>query len=355
MNRFPFYCFIVSFALACWLFKPCSHPQTALTPVGFEALNGFEDDEVIRALPALKKSCAVLKKRAEWKKFCKKLNNKNFENSAELRAFIKSEMRPFAVGQTGLFTGYFKPEMEGALEKTEKYTVPVLGVPADMIKVDLGRFYPELKGKTIFGRVKNGEIVPYFTRREIESGKANAAAVAWVKHKADLFTAQVQGSTVLVLPDGRRISLHFAGHNGHSFYGIGRDLAKKGIHSMQAIRKWLIENPQHGEKLMHKNKRYIFFKTGDDTDAVGSMGVALTPRRSLAVDTDFIPLGSFLWLDTVAPDGAPLRRLMTAQDTGAAIKGIVRGDFFWGTGEKALKEAGRMKSKGTYFVLLPKD
>lgn len=355
MNRFPFYCFIVSFALACWLFKPCKQPPTVLTPVGFEALNGFENDEMIHALPALKKSCAVLKKRAEWKKFCKKLNKKRFESSADLRAFVKSEMRPFAVGKTGLFTGYFKPEIRGAVEKTDEFAVPVLGVPADMVKVDLGKFYPELKGKMIFGRVKNGEISPYFTRREIENGKANAEAVAWVEHKADLFTAQVQGSAVLVLPDGRRISLHFAGHNGHSFYGIGKDLAKKGIHSMQAIRKWLIENPKHGEKLMHKNKRYIFFKTGKDTDAVGSMGVALTPRRSLAVDADFVPLGSFLWLDTVAPDGTPLQRLVTAQDTGAAIKGLVRGDFFWGTGEKALKEAGRMKSKGTYFILKPKD
>lgn len=110
MNRFPFYCFIVSFALACWLFKPCKQPPTVLTPVGFEALNGFENDEMIHALPALKKSCAVLKKRAEWKKFCKKLNKKRFESSADLRAFVKSEMRPFAVGKRGFLRDTSNPK-----------------------------------------------------------------------------------------------------------------------------------------------------------------------------------------------------------------------------------------------------
>ena len=173
MNRFPFYCFIVSFALACWLFKPCKQPATALTPVGFEALAGFENDEMIEALPALKKSCAVLKKRAEWEKFCKKLNKRRFDSSADVRAFVKSEMRPYAVGETGLFTGYFKPEIKGSVEKTDKFAVPVLGMPADMVKVDLGRFYPELKGnnfiKITFIKFKIRQMVPPIAPRIIHN------------------------------------------------------------------------------------------------------------------------------------------------------------------------------------------
>lgn len=332
-----------------------------LTPAGFGRLDGFETDDVLQALPALKKSCAVLgKKEKAWRGFCEKMNAAAFETADDLRAFIKREMRVFAVneGQTGLFTGYYEPEIAGSPVKTDEYAVPVYALPDDIVKINLAAFNPKFKGEVLFGKQSGREIKPYMTRREIETNGVPAETIAWVKETADLFILQIQGSGILIYPDGKRIGIGYAGDNGRVFTGIGgvmakRGLLKKGVSTMAEIRQWLIDNPEQARELMHENDRYIFFKRLDSVGAVGSLGVKLTVGRSLAVDPAFVPLGSFLWLETTAPDGSALNRLVTAQDTGSAIKGAIRGDFFWGTGERALKQAGRMKSKGTYYLLLP--
>ncbi len=336
-----------------------------LAKVDFDRLQGFETDQIRQALPALKKSCSALEKKDKyWQNFCKKLKQTSFLTDDELRSFIKKEMQAFSVnnGETGLFTGYYEPEIEGSLKKTEKYNVPVYGLPKDIIKIDLGKFNARYKGEVLFARQDGKEMKPYLTRREIESGKIKfpAEIIAWVKEPAELFILQIQGSGVLKLPDGGKIGIGYAGNNGHAFTGIGsimaqRGLLKDGVYTMAEIKDWLIANPQQAQNLMHENPRYIFFKKTDRPGAVGSLGVPLTAGRSLAVDPAYVPLGSFLWLQTTAPDGSDLNRLVTAQDTGSAIKGAVRGDFFWGTGDKALKEAGRMKSRGVYFLLLPKE
>ncbi len=336
-----------------------------LAKVDFDRLQGFETDQIRQALPALKKSCSALEKKDKyWQNFCKKLKQTSFLTDDELRSFIKKEMQAFSVnnGETGLFTGYYEPEIEGSLKKTEKYNVPVYGLPKDIIKIDLGKFNARYKGEVLFARQDGKEMKPYLTRREIESGKIKfpAEIIAWVKEPAELFILQIQGSGVLKLPDGEKIGIGYAGNNGHAFTGIGsimaqRGLLKDGVYTMAEIKDWLIANPQQAQNLMHENPRYIFFKKTDRPGAVGSLGVPLTAGRSLAVDPAYVPLGSFLWLQTTAPDGSDLNRLVTAQDTGSAIKGAVRGDFFWGTGDKALKEAGRMKSRGVYFLLLPKE
>lgn len=336
-----------------------------LSETEFGQLIGFETDQIRQALPALEKSCSVLEKRyARWRDFCKKLNRKKFETDDELRSFIKKEMRVFSVNdkETGLFTGYYEPEIEGSLVKTEEYNVPVYALPQDIIKVDLGKFNPKFKGEVLFGKQEGKEIKPYLTRREIETGKVKfpAEIIAWVKEPAELFILQIQGSGILKLPDGKKVSIGYDGNNGHAFTGIGsvmakKGLLKKGVSTMAEIKNWLIANPQQAQILMHENPRYIFFKKMNRLGAVGSLGVPLTAGRSLAVDPAYIPLGSFLWLQTTSPDGSALNRLVTAQDTGSAIKGAVRGDFFWGTGDKALDQAGRMKSKGVYFLLMPKE
>ena len=336
-----------------------------LTETTFDDLDGFETDQIKQALPALKKSCSVLEKRyARWQKFCKKLNHEKFSTDGELRSFIKEEMRVFSVNnnETGLFTGYYEPEIEGSLVKTKEYAVPVYALPQDIVRIDLGKFNPKFKGEILFGKQDGKEIKPYLTRREIETGeiKFPVQVIAWVKEPAELFILQIQGSGILKLPDGKKVGIGYAGNNGHAFTGIGsimarQGLLKGGVYTMADIKNWLIANPQQAQSLMHENPRYIFFKKTDRPGAVGSLGVSLTAGRSLAVDPAYVPLGSFLWLQTTAPDGSALNRLVSAQDTGSAIKGAVRGDFFWGTGDNALKEAGRMKSRGIYFLLLPKE
>lgn len=336
-----------------------------LTETTFDDLDGFETDQIKQTLPALKKSCSVLEKRyARWQKFCKKLNHEKFSTDGELRSFIKEEMRVFSVNnnETGLFTGYYEPEIEGSLVKTKEYAVPVYALPQDIVRIDLGKFNPKFKGEILFGKQDGKEIKPYLTRREIETGeiKFPVQVIAWVKEPAELFILQIQGSGILKLPDGKKVGIGYAGNNGHAFTGIGsimarQGLLKGGVYTMADIKNWLIANPQQAQSLMHENPRYIFFKKTDRPGAVGSLGVSLTAGRSLAVDPAYVPLGSFLWLQTTAPDGSALNRLVSAQDTGSAIKGAVRGDFFWGTGDNALKEAGRMKSRGIYFLLLPKE
>lgn len=336
--------------------------EIKLSKADFSQLNGFENDNVLEALPALKKSCLILKEKYEqWKSVCRELN-KSFKSNEEFRSFLKKNFQPFLINdnQKGLFTGYYEPEIEGSLVQTEKYATPVYGLPRDIVRIDLGKFNPKFKGEILFGRKNGKEITPYLTRKEIETGTTNFQAdiIAWVKEPVDLFILQIQGSGILKLPDGDKIGIGYDGNNGHNFTGIGsvmakKGLLKKGVYTMSEIRDWLISNPKQAQKLMHENKRYIFFKKLDKPGAIGSLGVPLTAGRSLAVDPFYIPLGSFLWLQA-EHNNINLNRLMTAQDTGSAIKGPVRGDFFWGTGAEALKEAGRMRSRGNYFLLLPK-
>ena len=170
----------------------------------------------------------------------------------------------------------------------------------------------------------------------------------------------------IVLPDGLVARVGFAGHNGHAYRSIGRTLIvrgdlKPGQASWPDIRAWIDDNPDKARALLAVNRRYIFFrerpkgKGGADEGPYGAQGVPLTPERSLAVDRRFIPLGAPIWLDTTWPaTDKPLRRLMIAQDSGSAIRGPVRGDFFWGYGAKALAQAGRMKSRGVYYILIPR-
>jgi membrane-bound lytic murein transglycosylase A len=167
-----------------------------------------------------------------------------------------------------------------------------------------------------------------------------------------------------VLPDGTVVRVGFAGHNGRAYESIGRRLIElgelqPGKASWEDIRNWVHHHPKKAQTLFAHNPRYIFFRFVEgippDAGPIGAEGVPLTPGRSMAVDRRFIPLGVPLWLDTTWPSqpDRPLQRLMVAQDAGGAIKGVVRGDFFWGFGEEALEEAGRMKSKGRYYLLIP--
>ena len=306
----------------------------------------------------------------DWQGVCRDLRALVAKDpgAGRLRSFIEDRFRPVAVsgGQrtTGLFTGYFAPEYPGSLTKTEKYDVPLYGRPRDLVTVDLGRFRPRLAGERIAGKVENGRLIPYATRQEIEAGPPldEANPVAWLADPVDAFFLHIQGSGVIRLENGRRLRVGYAGRNGHEYTSIGRILVAEGALdpdnvSMQSIRRWLESNKSAASRIMRMNESYIFFQRHDGTGPIGSEGVALTPGRSLAVDASVLPLGVPVWLDTQMPGGdgnlKPLRRLMVAQDTGSAIKGVVRGDVFWGTGPEAAAIAGRMQAQGRYYALVP--
>jgi membrane-bound lytic murein transglycosylase A len=363
-------------------------PGLRLIAAGYPDLPGWAEDDLDGALQALSRSCARLMRldpaadvgtpalpsaAGDWQPGCTALSNLGPDPApADLRAVLERHYRPYLVtdiadGETpeaaeGLFTGYFEAELTGARTPDETYRTPLFARPDDLITVDLGRFDPALQGKGLVGTVRDGRLVPYPTREEIEAGALaeRDLELLWIDDPVDAFLLQVQGSGRVILPDGEVVRVGFAAHNGHDYRSIGRrliDLGELEAHaaSWDGIRGWIEANPERAAELFAYNPRFIFFRLLDGPGPIGAEGVALTPLRSLAVDDRYIPLGAPLWLDTTEPgtEGGPLRRLMVAQDKGGAIKGVVRGDFFWGYGDEALAEAGRMKSRGRYYLLLP--
>lgn len=365
---------------------PPEQPRLLLEAVSFAELPGWADDEVAAALPALQRSCGRLAPQpdgrplgpaneqgdglagtvADWRAPCAALASAPVGDDAAVRALLEQHFRPFAVSDAGdregLFTGYYEAELKAAAAPTAPGATPLYRLPDDLVTVDLALFRADLKGERLVGRVEQGRLVPYLTREEIDAGalRGRGLELAWAADPVDVFFLHVQGSGRVIFPDGRVQRVGFAGSNGHAFYAIGRALIEEGIvsrqeSSMQKIRDWLRANPARAREIMQRNARYIFFRTVEGEGPIGAQGVALTPGRSLAVDSALLPLGVPLWLDTTWPaTDRPLRRLMVAQDVGSAIKGAVRGDFFWGSGETALEQAGRMKQTGTYYLFLPK-
>ena len=364
---------------------PPAPPSTAadrltLVAVGFEQLPGWRQDAAAAALPALLRSCEKFVRlpldrvigvdglggtAADWYGPCSAATKVPAGNHDAARSYFEQWFAPHKAtnnGQPeGIFTGYFEPEIKGSRQRQGRFTVPIYGKPNDAVSIDLGRFRPEWQGEHLVGRLNGSRLEPYPSRADIETGavEGKAQILLWTDDPVDLHIMHIQGSGRVRLEDGSVVRLGVAGSNGHKFVGVGRVLKEQGRLediSMPAIRAWLKGNPAEAPAVLAKNPRYIFYTANNATDGpVGTEGVSLTPERSLAVDQKFIPLGLPLWLDTVDPAGKPLRRVMVAQDTGSAIKGPVRGDFFWGPGEAAFDKAGRMKSRGTYYLLLPRQ
>ena len=362
-------------------------PRFELQPIAFEQLPGWGLDDPREALGAFARSCAKLAQRdaaapmagdplfgqvGDWSAACVGATTAAGSSPAQARAFVEDRFSPYLVldgsNPEGLFTGYYEPLLNGSRRFGRPYTVPLYRPPADLLHIDLGRFNPALAGYAIYGRIEGGEFVPYYSRRDIDAGAlaGRGLELLWVDDPIDKFFLQIQGSGQVRLDDGSLVRVGYAGQNGHPYRAIGRDLIEMEVLTpeqvtMPAIRAWLELHPNDALEIMERNRSYIFFEErpelAPDDGPLGAEGVSLTAERSLAVDPRYIPFGVPIWLDTTAPfpEGAgPLRRLVVAQDTGSAIKGVVRGDVFWGAGERAEAIAGHMKSRGRYAVLLPK-
>lgn len=365
-------------ALTLWMLRhPRPRPQPeaeerrVLTPAAFADLPGWEEDDPSGALAAFLRSCRRMKSPA-----CEAASRVQTAAADTARTFFETHFQPFAVSAgddpEGLFTGYYEPLLRGSRERSERYRVPLYVRPPELVMVDLGDFREELKGQRIAGKVEEGELVPYPDRRAIEEGAlaGRDLELVWVDDPVDAFFLQIQGSGRVRLDDGgddgREMRVGYAAQNGHPYFAIGKDLVERGALtkeevSMQSIRRWLEQNPDLADDVMARNASYVFFEELEGEGPLGAQGVPLTPGRSLAVDLKHWQLGAPVWLDTRAPsprEGAPdrpLRRLMIAQDTGGAIRGVVRGDVFWGHGDEAAEVAGRMKHPGRMWVLLPRS
>ena len=341
--------------------------------VSFADLPGWADDRHAEALAAFLNGCRAVKPDRPLAPACAAARALPPGDDAAARAFFEARFEPVALSNgngspDGLVTGYYEPVIRGCRARKPDCSVPIHGVPDDLITVDLAAIDPELKGKRLRGRIDGRKLVPYASRAEIDSRNGNgkplpAPVLAWAVDTVDVFFMQVQGSGRLQLDDGSTLRLGYADQNGHPYRAVGKSLVERGALSrdgvsMQSIRDWLAANPAERDAVLATNPSYVFFRElpPSDDGPPGSLGVPLTPARSIAVDVNAVPLGSPVWLATTDPDdGSAIRRLMAAQDTGGAIRGTVRADLFWGRGDVAAAKAGRMQQPGRMWLLRPRQ
>lgn len=332
-------------------------------------LPGWKNDPLVPAWQAWLQSCQSLRKQSAWQAVCEEALELPPEG-ARLRAFFEKRFQPYQIRQAeggleGLVTGYYEPLLRGSRSPKPGYPYPLLAPPEDLITVDLTDLYPELKHLRLRGRLQGNKVVPYYARADIESGKTpvKGREIAWVADPVELFFLQVQGSGRIQLENGEVMRVGYADQNGHPYRSIGKWLVEQGEltldkASMQGIKDWGARNPDRLPRLLRVNPSFVFFRElpGTGEGPIGSLGVSLTPERSIAIDPRAIPLGAPVWLSTTQPNSSvPLQRLVLAQDTGSAIKGNVRADFFWGFGDPAGERAGAMKQTGRMWLLLPKE
>ncbi len=344
-----------------------------LQPAAWSDLPGWTADDVAAAWPAFLQSCRGVASKPHgpaWKRVCDLARAADGKPGFDARRFFEQHLQPYSVANgggavDGLVTGYYEPLLRGSRTRARGFEQPVRGVPDDLLTIDLSAVFPELKDKRVRGRLEGNKVVPYWSRAEIAARgeRLPARTLLYVDDPVELFFLQVQGSGRVKLPDGSLVRLNYGDQNGHPYQSIGRVLVDRGElkleeASMQGIQAWARANPGRLDELLNSNPSYVFFREVPDSRGgpVGALGVPLTAERSIAVDPRSVPLGAPVFLATTRPNSAqPMNRLVMAQDTGGAIKGAVRADFFWGFGKEAGEQAGRMKQSGRMWVLLPPE
>jgi len=347
--------------------KPAQEAGPSYVKSQWQALPGWQTVQLAPSLQALRAECVSLKKKLQWQQICAEAGLLDSHNNDGLHRFFERRFAPWQLSngdgsEQGLITGYYEPLLYGSRVRTKRFRFPVYGEPDDLLVIDLSKLYPQLKGMRLRGRIEGKRVVPYYDRAAIDGPHPpEGKELLWVDDEISLFFLQVQGSGRVQLPDGSIVKLGYANQNGYRYKSIGKKLVAMGemtlAHaSLQSIRQWGMDHPDRLKELLYSNPSYVFFREMPDSQqsAVGAMGIALTAGYSMAVDRRTIPLGMPVFLSTTWPNtDKPLNRLMLAQDTGGAIKGTIRGDFFWGFGDEAGKQAGSMKQKGRMWVLYP--
>jgi membrane-bound lytic murein transglycosylase A len=373
-------------AFAAALLCGCLHlppPPLALEAVRYDQIPGWSADPVAQSFAGLRAQCRRLAllppdtvlggqglsasyggRAGQWALGCAALRDLTANDSAGIRRFYENWFQPYRFQGPGMFTGYYEPEIQGAVSRSSVYTVPLLARPADLVQRAAPGHAPG-EAQTV-GRLVGGKLVPYWTRSEIEAGAMGQAArpLLWLASASDLFFLQLQGAGRVRLPDGTVLRVAYDGKNGRAYTPIGgllvaeHAIAASDV-SMQSIKAWLAANPARAKAVMDRNDDYVFFRLLENDDPSlgppGALGVSLAPGRSAAVDPHYVPLASPIFVDTLDPtSGAPWRHLLLAQDSGTDIKGAARADLFFGFGALAEQAAGHMHEGGTMYVLLPR-
>jgi membrane-bound lytic murein transglycosylase A len=261
---------------------------------------------------------------------------------------------------TGLFTGYFEPLLRGSYSHAPPFVHPVYAPPPDLVQLPNVE-NSQQPGAFAYGKMQNGKCVPHVRRGDVMAGALahQNLEILYVDDAVDLFFAHVQGSAAVQLPDGSIQRISFAGKSGHPYTAIGKTLKEMGVLqppiTMEAIKTWLRANPSHQDEIFASNASYIFFTFSDSAGPVGASREVLIPQQSLAVDDTIWPYGLEVIIATTDPCDAhkPLTLTMRTADTGSAIRGVIRGDIYFGSGELAAAQAGAMNAQGRMWVLLP--
>ncbi len=354
-------------------------PTTVFEAVEFTKLPGWQADDQAAAWPAFLRSCAALQKNPAWHDVCAAAAQVDGANTLSARAFFETHFSAYRIinasgEDRGLLTGYYEPILRGTRHATASFRYPVYGVPDDLIDVNLAEIYPELVGMRLRGRIEGRQLVPYAPRSTIDSASGvKGQEIVWLDDRMAAFFMEVQGSARIELIDGQKpgetIRLGYADQNGYPYRAIGRWLVEQGELplekvSMQSITEWARSHPERIDELLDFNPSVVFFREIAISDASlgppGSLGVPLSPGRSIAVDRRSIPLGSPVYIaSTNATSESGPRRLTLAQDTGGAIaitaRQPVRADLFFGSGDTAAEPAGHLREPIRAWLLLPKD
>lgn len=349
---------------------PASKPpaEARYAPVEFASIPGWDAAPLAASVRAFVAGCARATDGHVMQPACETARALPAGDEAAARAFFENAFVAHAMtapdGATeGLVTGYYEPVLMASRSRGITFTQPVYGVPEDLVVVDLAEQYPELRGMRLRGRLHGRRLRPYFSRGEIggHNGAFDAPVIAWVADPVELFFLQIQGSGQLQLDTGERIRVGFGEQNGHPYRSLGRHLVERGElaleqASMQGIKAWAAANPGRLQEALNHNASYVFFRElPAEGGPIGAYGVPLEAGYSIAVDPRFVPLGAPVFLATTYPlSSEPLERLVMAQDTGGAIRGAHRADFFWGSGAEAGALAGRMRQPGRMWVLWPR-
>ena len=332
-----------------------------LKKVSFAQLPGWSEADVKKSLAAFQLSCKTFLRQKpshfvgsqdinlrakDWRPACGAALPIHSINETAARAFFETWFDPIDFSKhkptRGLFTGYYMPRLKGNLTKTATYNTPIYGLP------------------------RQGKGLSHYTREDIDNGilEKKAPVIAWINSPVERLFLEIEGAGVIQLSSGKKLYLGYAGENGAPYTSIGSVLIKKGIltkdnASKRVIKRYLESQPKKAIALLHKNKSFVFFQNLKHSIALGAQGMGLTAGYSLAIDKKWVPLGAPLWLTTSIPNEKnankkTFRRLMIAQDTGGAIKGVMRGDIYWGSGKKATYLGEHMKNEGHYWLFLPK-
>jgi membrane-bound lytic murein transglycosylase A len=340
-------------------------------------LPGWASDDTRAAWPALLVSCRSTRLAAVWGSFCTAAQGIGAQDAVAQRALVESRLRPWRIttlsqdgkrerAERGIVTGYYEPMLNGSRLRTNVFKTPLYGVPDDLVTIELGDLYPQLKGERLRGRLQGKRVTPYPDRAQLADGKLlNGKELVWVDDPVDAFFLQIQGSGRVRFPDGSMVRLAFADVNGQPYRAIGRYLVDKGELTVQEsalpnLKQWLATHPDRVDEVFNFNPSVVFFREEQIADPAqgpkGAMGLPLTPGRSIAIDPRQLPLGAPLFLSTAHPlTHAPLQRMVMGQDTGGAIRGAIRADFFWGFGHEAGEVAGAMREQGLMWLLWPVD